>query len=280
MNAHWTEIGLGFVAAVALVQAGCGQGGATPTQTPTAQTIPPKGEAVVKSVPAATKPDSLKTVKAAADSGTIVGWVGYQGPLPKPRPINFGGEKACANLNRDKTPVDESVVLNPNGTLKWAVVGIRGNVPGEHRPPPDKPVIVDQIGCIFVPHVTALMVGQEIEFRNSDPVSHNIRGTPRRNTSFNSIFAANMSTKLKLDTPEVGIPLKCDIHFWMSSYLNVFPHPFFAVTGDDGSFVIKGVPAGTYTLQVWHEKFKQQTETVEVKAGEVREVPFTLSSGG
>jgi hypothetical protein len=275
MRARWTEIGLGLVAAVALGPAGCGKEGATPAATPT--TRAPAAPAT--SVPVATRPAALDAVKAAAGSGAIVGWVGYQGAPPKPRPIIFGGERVCADLNKNKTPLDESVVLNPNNTVKWAVVAIRGKVPGEHRPP-DKPVIMDQVNCVFVPHAAALMVGQEIEYRNSDPVSHNIRGTPRRNSPFNSIFAAKMSTKAKFDQPEVGIPLKCDIHFWMSSYIHVFSHPFFAITGDDGSYVITGVPPGRYTLQVWHEKLKPQTQTVEVKAGEVKEVPFTLSTGG
>lgn len=279
MTVHWTGIGMGLVAAVALLPAGCGKESAPPAAAPTtAPTTEVKATPAITAAPAAMKPASLNGVKPAADSGTIVGWVGFSGTPPKPRPINFGGEKICADLNKDKSPpLDESLVVNPNNTVKWAVVSIRGNVPGEHRPA-DKPVIMDQVGCVFVPHVAGLMVGQEIEYRNSDPVSHNIRGTPKKNQAFNSIFAANLSTKGKFDTPEIGIPLKCDIHFWMSSYLHVFSHPFFAITGDDGSFVISGVPPGQYTLQVWHEKLKPQTHAVEVKAGEVKEVPFTLSS--
>jgi hypothetical protein len=141
-------------------------------------------------------------------------------------------------------------------------------------------VVVDQIHCIFLPHVVGIVAGQEIEFRNSDPVSHNIRGTPTRNLGFNSVFASKMSSKTKLETPEIGIPLKCDIHFWMSGYVHVLPHPFFAITGDDGSFVISGVPPGSYTLFTWHESLKSQTQAITVKAGEVKEVEFTFPSGG
>jgi plastocyanin len=281
MNARLREVGLGLVtAAVSLVPAGCSTGGAMPTAAPTsAAKAGPAPTEPAASVPAAARPAALDAVKAVPGSGVLVGWVGYQGPRPKPRPINFGGEQACANLNKDKAPHDESLVLNPNNTVKWALVSLRGDVPGEYRPP-DKPVVVDQVGCVFVPHAAALMVGQEIEFRNSDPVTHNIRGTPKRNSPFNSIFAANGGgSKVRFETPEVGIPLKCDIHFWMSSYIHVFSHPFFALTGDDGSFVLSGVPPGSYTLQVWHESLKPQRQAVEVKEGEVKEVPFTLSKG-
>jgi len=279
MKASWTAIGLGLVAAIALVPVGCGKEGATPTAAPTNEAnAVPAGTGSVASVPAATRPAALDGVKAAPGSGVITGWVGYQGTPPKRRPINFGGEKACADLNKDKSPHDESLELNTNNTVKWAVVSIRGKVPGEYQPP-DKPVVMDQVGCVFVPHAAALMVGQDIEYRNSDPVTHNIRGTPKRNTVFNSVFAANLSSKAKFETAEIGIPLKCDIHFWMSSYIHVFSHPFFAITGDDGSFVLSGVPPGSYTVQVWHETLKPQTQTVEVKAGEVKEVPFTLSKG-
>jgi hypothetical protein len=119
------------------------------------------------------------------------------------------------------------------------------------------------------------MVGQEVELRNSDPVSHNIRGTPTRNQAFNNVFTAKMATKTKFDSAEIGIPLKCDIHFWMSGYVHVSQHPFFAITGDDGSFIIPDVPPGTYTLLAWHESLKPQTQPITVQAGEVKEVEFT-----
>jgi hypothetical protein len=128
--------------------------------------------------------------------------------------------------------------------------------------------------------VVGAMVNQEIELRNSDPVSHNIRGMPTHNTAFNNVFTSKMTTKTKFDSPEIGIPLKCDIHFWMSSYVHVMPHPFFAITGDEGSFVITGVPPGTYTLLAWHESLKTKTQSITVSAGEVKEVDFTYSGGG
>jgi plastocyanin len=209
-------------------------------------------------------------------TAAVTGWVLYSGTPPKPKVINFGPEKACASLHPDNPPVYETLVVNPNSTLKWALVGIRGKVPGTY-PAPANPVVMDQVGCVFTPHVVGAIAGQEIEFRNSDPVSHNIRGTPRSNSAFNQVFAPKQHTRSKLESPELGIALKCDIHFWMSSYVHVFAHPFFAITGDDGSFVISGVPPGSYTLLAWYEGRKTQTQTISLSAGEVKELDFTFS---
>ncbi len=267
--------------ATALFSSGCGQNAAKDRPAPgapeTAQgqnklsTAPPHAGDL--SVPK--RPERAGKIVAPPGLAAITGFVLYQGTPPKPKAINFGPEKVCSSLHPDKPPVYETLVVNPNGSLKWAVVGIRGNVSGKY-PPPEKPVVVDQLGCIFAPHVVGAMVGQEIEFRNSDPVTHNIRGTATRNRPFNNNFAPKSITKIKFDSPEIGIPLKCDIHFWMSGSINVFPHPFFAVTGDDGSFVISGVPPGNYTLLAWHETLKTQTQSITLSAGEVKEIDFTF----
>jgi hypothetical protein len=236
---------------------------------PDARASTPSGQPAI-----AKRPSLASKIAAQRDAGVIAGFVVYQGTPPKPKTINFGAEKVCGELNRDRPALYETLVVNPNGTIKGALVAIRGKVPGNY-PPPKEPVVVDQIACTFVPHTVAMILGQEIEFRNSDPVSHNIRGTPTRNTIFNSLFATKSVVKSKLEMAEIGIPLKCDIHFWMSGYLHVLPHPFFAITGDEGSFVISGVPPGSYTLLAWHESFKMQTQAITISAGEVKELEFT-----
>lgn len=265
-----------LTAALGLVS-GCA--GNKPAESPAGAataTAAPKNAATPAPKPAVAKrPAAFDKITAPKDSAVIIGRVLYQGTPPKPKPINFGPEKLCADLSKDKTPLYETLVVDESGAVKWALVSIRGDVPGKY-PVPDKPVVVDQIGCLFVPHVAALMAGQEVEYRNSDPVSHNIRGMPKKNPAFNTIFSAKMATKSKLEIPEYGIPLKCDIHFWMSGFVHVLPHPFFAITGDDGSFVISGVPPGTYSLLAWHETLKPRNQSVTVAAGEVKEVDFMM----
>ena len=226
--------------------------------------------------PALKRPAAFDTITAPKDKGVIIGRVIYQGTPPKPKPINFGADKVCGNLNKDHAAFYEKLVVNPDSTVKWALVSIRGKVPGKYTPP-DKPVVVDQRNCIFVPHVAAMMAGQEIVYQNSDPLSHNVRSNARRNPAFNAIFASKMNAKSKMDLPEQAIQLKCDIHFWMSSFLHVLPHPFFAVTGDDGVFVIPGVPPGDYTLSAWHESLKIPDQKINLGAGEVKELDFVVS---
>jgi plastocyanin len=282
MKSLCTNFGLALTAAGAMVFSGCGPGGTGGQTANTAAAGAPKlaGAKIEPSKSAAVeRPPLASTIKAPEGKGVIVGWVNYDGEPPKPKAINFGAEKACGDLNRAHAANYETLLINPNRTVKNMLVAIRGKVPGDY-PPPQKPVVLDQVGCIFTPHVLAILAGQEIEFRNSDPVSHNIRFASTRNSSFNNVFATKSSTKTKLDSPEFGIPLKCDIHYWMSGYVHVLPHPFFAITGDDGSFVISGVPPGTYTLLAWHESLKTKTESVTVGAGEVKEVDFTFAGGG
>lgn len=281
MTSTSTQFGFAITAAAAMVFSGCGPGGAAKPAANTAATETPKpsGARSQPSKPAPVqRPSLVSTAKAPKGAGVIVGWVNYDGEAPKPKVINFGAEKVCGDLNRDKAPSYETLLINPNRTIKNTLVAIRGKVPGNYSAP-DKPVVVDQVGCIFTPHVVAILAGQEIEFRNSDPVSHNIRFVATRNAAFNNVFATKSSTKTKIESAEFGIPLKCDIHYWMSGYVHVLPHPFFAVTGDNGSFVISGVPPGTYTLIAWHESLKPKTESVTVGADEVKEVDFTFAGG-
>lgn len=227
--------------------------------------------------PGKTPDGAPKGVVVSADKAAITGTVRFEGTPPKPKTINFGPEKQCAAMHEHGPPPVETLMVNPNGTLKWTLVHIRDKVAGDFKPSTE-PVVIDQVGCVFVPHGVALMAGQELEFRNSDPLLHNVRGMPTRSLGFNFNFPAKADGKTRLTVPEIGIPIKCDVHFWMSAYIHVLPHPFFAITQDDGSFVINGVPPGSYTLQAWHETLKTQTQEITVAGGEVKKVEFVYMS--
>jgi plastocyanin len=274
----WT-VPLGVVAAGLLAAVGCGDqpaGDSAKSAPPAQQTqTSDKPTATADAAPAkTTAPSAPVDIKPAAGTAAIVGKVHYNGEPPKRKPINFGPEKKCCDAHKTP-PLDDSLVVSPAREVQWVFVRIAGKVPGNY-PPPSKPAVLDQHGCIFSPHVLPVMAGQEIEIRNSDEVLHNVRGESVLNPPFNrNLPKASEPLKVKFAAPEVGVKVKCDVHFWMGGYVHVMQHPFFAVTGEDGSFTINKVPPGTYKLESWHEKLGKQSQEITVKDGEVKTVEFT-----
>ncbi|GBC99637.1 hypothetical protein HRbin17_02166 [bacterium HR17] len=224
----------------------------------------------------------LLLAPAAAQTGTIVGKVVFKGVPPKPKEVSAAAMKAadakCAALHKGNPLRVEEIAVNKNGTLRGVLVYLKSGVKGTFKPPA-KTVEVDQIGCLFVPHVAAAQVGQPVAFRNSDPLLHNIRANSKQGQSFNIAQPVKgMKQVRKFTKPEIGIQLRCDVHWWMTGYLHILPHPFFAITGNDGSFVIKSVPAGTYTVAAWHEKLGEQRKKVTVKPNATVQVEFVFGS--
>lgn len=213
---------------------------------------------------------------AFAGGASITGKINFQGTAPTPQPINFGPEKQCALAHPDTPPKDESVVVNPNGTVKWVLVHVTEGAAGPFEAPKE-PLLVDQLGCIFTPHASAVMAGQPVTFQNSDSVLHNVRTLSKTGQNMNLAQPIQgMKTNKVFKNPEIGMQLRCDVHFWMTSYLHILDNPYYAITGDDGSYTLSGIPAGTYILEIWHEKLGTKTETVNVADGENKALDFSL----
>ena len=211
-----------------------------------------------------------------AEGSVIGGKVSFEGTAPASKPINFGAEKQCATMHGDKMPVNEELVINSNHTVKWALVYVKDGLTGQYTAPAE-PVLMNQNGCIFEPHALGVMVGQKVSFKNQDAVLHNVRSATKVNKAFNIAQPIQgMVTTKTFAQPEIGIQIRCDVHFWMSAYIHVLNHPFFAVTGDDGSFSIKGLPAGVYTIEVWHEKLGAQTAQITLGDGENKTSDFVI----
>jgi len=213
---------------------------------------------------------------AQANTGTIKGHVRLSGKLPGNPFIRMGMDPMCSKMNAGRRILQEYVVATVDGSLANVFVRLQGNVP--QTPVSTEPVVIDQRGCIYTPRVVGVRVGQIVQIKNSDAFLHNVHGLSGKDNSFNvGQPTAGLVYQWKAKNEEVMLHLKCDIHNWMNAYIGVVTNPYFAVSDTTGTFQIDRVPPGTYTLQVWHERFGALTKTITVKAGAATTVEFTYT---
>lgn len=199
-------------------------------------------------------------------AGSVTGTVKYDDKVPNFRPLDMNADPACAS--KHSSPVfPDMLVLGDAGGLANVFVSVK-NAPGGDHAAPSEPVVIDQNGCIYEPHVAGVMVGQPLLFKNSDGILHNVHGLPEVNREFNIGMPPSLTEKEQVfNKPEPLFKVKCDVHPWMNAFVAVMTHPFYAVTGTDGAFSIDGLPAGTYEIEAWHEKLGTQTASVTVGDG-------------
>lgn len=197
-------------------------------------------------------------------SDSIAGKILYTGPPPVLKHHSLNSEPDCEKKHPDGI-LSQEVVVNPNHTLQNVLIYVKDGLPNKQYPAPATPVKIDQSGCMFLPHVVAVMVNQPVQFLNSDAASHNVHAMPKLNRDWNVAQDRGSAEITKFPKFEIGMPVRCNIHRWMQMYISVLSNPFFAVTGKDGNFIIKGLPPGEYTIEVWQEKFG--TQTLKVKTG-------------
>jgi plastocyanin len=222
-------------------------------------------------VPAAA---SAGSAKGATGSGTISGTVKLIGTPPEMPMTKRQADPYCA-----KTPTkEEEVVVGAGGGLKNVIVRVTKGVSG-HYDPPASPATVDQSACMYRPRVQGIVVGQPVQIRNSDQTLHNIHGYKGASTLFNQAEIPGQPPMMKqFNDADQIVKLKCDVHPWMTGYVLVSSHPFFAVTGDDGSFKISGLPPGNYTVEAWHERYGAKTADVSVAADKPATASFQFDA--
>lgn len=196
---------------------------------------------------------------------TLSGTVRVEGAVPKPKPNKLlAGDPPCAACHPETPPKDD-LVVGAGGGVRWAFVQIKKGLEGRKFEPPAEAKLVDQVGCIYAPHVIGVMTGQVLNFRNSDKVMHNVNGTAAfANKGFNFAQLPGGVNGVTFANPEVMIRIACNVHPFMAMQVGVVDHPFYAVTDAEGKFEIKNLPPGNYTVEVWHERFKPQTREIVV----------------
>ncbi|HEY0455058.1 MAG TPA: carboxypeptidase regulatory-like domain-containing protein [Verrucomicrobiae bacterium] len=223
-----------------------------------------------------------------SQAATLSGVVKFTGEKPKPRVLN---EIAANSFCKDHAetngvfPSSDRFVFGKKGaddTLANVLVYVSKGLEGRKFEPPKTPVVIDQINCIYVPHVCAVMAGQPIQIKNSDETLHNVMTRPRNNQNFNEGMPGTGKKLVKtFDKPELGIDLRCFMHPWMLGYVHVLDNPYFAITKSDGSWEIKDLPAGEYEISVFHEYSRftpaPEKQTIKLSANDSKKLDFTYS---
>src|SRR5687767_14580242 len=211
-----------------------------------------------------------------ATAGAVTGVVKFEGTPPAAEPISMSSDPYCEKQPANKT---EAVVVGEGSGLQNVFVYVKDGLGDRVFPVPSTPVVLDQKGCRYTPHVLGIRIGQSLELLSSDNTLHNIHAVPEQNREFNrALQLAGMKHTHTFSTKEVMVPFKCDVHKWMNAYVGVLDHPFYAVTAGNGRFELKGLPPGTYTVEAWHEKLGTRTQSVTIGEKQTSDVAFTFKS--
>jgi plastocyanin len=214
----------------------------------------------------------------ALAASSITGTITFAGKAPNLKPLAMDADPVCAKKHSGPVP-SELLVLGSGNTMGNILVFVSKGLPaGKTWPAPQKPVVLDQNGCQYKPHVMGIMVGQEYKILNSDGLAHNVHTLPKVNPTFNKSMPPTLKeTTTKFDKPEPIFQIKCDVHPWMTAYIGVFTHPFFSATGTDGKYTISGLEPGTYEITAWHERLGTQTASITVGANDKKTQDFKFA---
>jgi plastocyanin len=226
--------------------------------------------------PASSGPPPNAKIVDAATAGNISGRVTIEGAVPENPPIKLSGDPYCVGKNPNGATFEYFVVKD--GGLENVFVYVSDKL-DYYFEVPTAVVELDQQDCRYKPHVVGVRAGQRLAIKNSDDTLHNVHALPNANGEWNRGQAFKGMVDEKIFTArDVTVPFKCDVHSWMHAFVGVMDHPYYGVTRDGGKFELKGLPAGTYTIEAWHEKLGTQKQTVTLGEKESKEITFTFKS--
>jgi hypothetical protein len=212
---------------------------------------------------------------STAGAAGVRGRVKFDGVVPKPRPINMAADPNCARLH-SMPALSQDILADSQGGLQNAIVFVSDGLGDRVYEPPTQPAVLEQKGCMYQPHVLAMRTNQPLEVANDDPTGHNIHPMPLNNREWNKAEPPGSKMDESFAREEIAIPVKCNIHPWMHTFVAVFKHPFFAITGKDGTFDLSNLPPGTYTIEAWQEKLGTLTQKVTLGTDETKEIEFVF----
>ena len=212
-------------------------------------------------------PAAASSALDPATTGAVTGTVTLDGTPPAAQMVRMDGDKTCARLVPGAQRATERYIVGARGALANVFVYVKTGLEGRSFPVPDRPVVLDQQQCWYTPRIVGVRVGQPFQVLNSDPLLHNVRAAADVNEPFNQGQPVQgVRYSHTFSTEEVMVPVKCDVHAWMNAWVGVVNHPYFAVTGPDGTYALPTLPAGTYTVEAWHEAAGTTTGTVTITA--------------
>jgi plastocyanin len=257
-----TTVALCSALALTLVLVGCGPHRQEQLASASSAQAPAPSPTMAASEPAA------PAVPGPTGQATVAGAVTFDGPPPALQALDMSGDPNCVAKHSGPVP-DNALVVGSDNHLANVFVYVKSGLPANAAwPAPKEPVVVDQRGCVYAPHVTGVMVGQAVRFLNSDDLLHNVHGMAQVNPEFNEVMPSEVTEiEEQFAHAEGMFRVRCDVHPWMYGYVGVLRHPFFAVTGADGAFTLRGLPAGTYTVEAWHERLGTQQQSVTLTDG-------------